>query len=263
MSKKRIEHVDGKKHCSKCKIYKPLDCFSKCKGKWDGLRCQCKCCCKEYKKQYQQKNTEKLKEYNKEYYKKNPEQIKDKSKIYREKNQEKIKETNKEYYKKPALFKTFAHRLVIDDKPMKADDGIHLLVACKTCVKHFKPTNLQANNRIQRLAGKGLGESNFYCSDTCKNSCSIYGKQTHRTGENSNLDREMQPTLRKMCLERDNYTCQKCHSTEELHCHHIEGILQNPIESCDLDNTITLCKDCHLFVHRLPGCSYHDMKCLT
>jgi len=252
---KRIEHVNGKKWCYKCKTRKTLECFGKNKSAWDGLQNKCKDCRKEYNK----KHPEKKKEWNK----KNLEHIREYSKEYSKKYNEKIKEKRKENRQQPALFKTYEHKLVVDDKPKKAPDGIHLLVDCKTCHNHFQPTNLQANNRVQRLAGKNLGESNFYCSDACKNSCSIFGKQSHRTGENNNLDREMQPALRKMCLERDNYACQKCHSTENLHCHHITGVLQNPIESCDLDNTITLCKDCHLFMHRLPGCSYNDMKCLV
>jgi len=240
---KRIEHVDGKKRCYKCKIYKPLECFGKHKRAWDGLQDQCKVCRKEYSKKWREKNSE----YSKKWY---------------EKNSEKMKENNKKWYEKPALFKTYEHKLVVDDKPKKAPDGIHLLVVCKTCYKHFEPTNLQTNNRIKCLNGKIKGEGNFYCSDTCKNTCSIFHKISHRTGENHNLDREIQPELRKMCLERDNYTCQKCSSTENLHCHHITGILQNPIESADVGNTITLCQKCHLFVHHLPGCSYHDMQCL-
>ena len=249
---KRIEHVDGEKQCGKCKIYKPLDCFGKHKRSWDGLQGQCKECNKENSKKWNEKNPEKRKEYSKKWREKNLEKSKEYSKKY-----------YKKYYKKPALFETYEHKLVIDDKPKKAPDGIHLLVACKTCHNHFEPTNQQVMHRIKCINGNSSGESNFYCSDTCKNTCSIFGKQSHRTGENNNLDREMQPELRILCLERDNHTCQKCHSTENLHCHHIEGILQNPIESADVDNTITLCRDCHLFIHGLPGCSYHDMQCLT
>jgi len=40
-----------------------------------------------------------------------------------------------------------------------------------------------------------------------------------------------------MRLEMDDYVCQKCGMTideTELHCHHIEGVMKNPIESADL-----------------------------
>ena len=69
-----------------------------------------------------------------------------------------------------------------------------------------------------------------------------------------------------MVLKRDKYTCQKCEKHQNelkvgLHCHHITGIVQNPIESADIDNCITLCKNCHKEVHKLPKCGYNDLKC--
>ena len=74
--------------------------------------------------------------------------------------------------------------------------------------------------------------------------------------------REVQPELRQMVLERDGWTCQRCEETEvELHCHHITGILQNPIESADMDNCITLCKKCHKEVHKKDGCKYIELRC--
>ena len=76
--------------------------------------------------------------------------------------------------------------------------------------------------------------------------------------------REVQPELRQMRLEKDDYTCQKCHRTideAELHCHHITGVEQNPIESADLDNCITLCKKCHKWAHTQKGCRYFELMC--
>lgn len=69
-----------------------------------------------------------------------------------------------------------------------------------------------------------------------------------------------------MCFERDNYTCQKCGITQDeldvgLHCHHVEGIRWEPLESADLDKVITFCKNCHIMVHKLPDCGYHDLRC--
>jgi hypothetical protein len=47
----------------------------------------------------------------------------------------------------------------------------------------------------------------------------------------------------------------------QLHCHHIEGVEKNPIESADLDNTITLCKKCHKWAHTQEGCRYFELRC--
>ena len=71
-----------------------------------------------------------------------------------------------------------------------------------------------------------------------------------------------------MVLERDQWTCHKCHSSKlennnlELHCHHIDPVVNNPVESADADNCITLCKECHKEVHKtISGCKYSELKC--
>jgi len=59
----------------------------------------------------------------------------------------------------------------------------------------------------------------------------------------SRKDIEMQHPVKsslnsQMRLECDGYICQKCHRTideSELHCHHITGVEQNPIESADIE----------------------------
>lgn len=64
-----------------------------------------------------------------------------------------------------------------------------------------------------------------------------------------------------MVKERDNYTCQICGSTEGLFiAHHIDPVVCNPIESADIDNGITLCEKCDKKVHKLPGCTYNNLK---
>ena len=67
-----------------------------------------------------------------------------------------------------------------------------------------------------------------------------------------------------MVLKRDNYTCQKCKKHQKdlnvgLHCHHKEGILWEPLESADIDQCITLCKNCHIETHKNP-CPIKDYK---
>ena len=64
-----------------------------------------------------------------------------------------------------------------------------------------------------------------------------------------------------MVFAIDNYTCQKCGSTKSLHCHHLTGLRQNPLESADLDNCITLCKKCHKWAHTQKGCTYLELQC--
>ena len=73
------------------------------------------------------------------------------------------------------------------------------------------------------------------------------------------LRREVQPELRSMVLERDNYECQKCGNTEGLQCHHIYPVNIEPLLSADIDNCMTLCTICHKEVHKKDGCRYPQL----
>ena len=66
-----------------------------------------------------------------------------------------------------------------------------------------------------------------------------------------------------MVFAQDSWECQLCSSIENLHCHHITGVEQNPIESADIDNCITLCKVCHKYIHSQEGCRYYDLRRCT
>jgi hypothetical protein len=90
------------KVCTKCKQWKLLEEFNKCKQHKDGRRYDCRECQKKCKKQYRENNAERIKEYNKQYEEKNAEYIKQYKKQYRENNKEYIKEANKQYRKENA-----------------------------------------------------------------------------------------------------------------------------------------------------------------
>jgi 5-methylcytosine-specific restriction endonuclease McrA len=201
---------------------------------------------------------------NKQYHIRNKKQIHEKKKQYSIDNKKRLSKYKKLYYSSHASYETYAHQLTIDEEPRLADDGVSLEVRCKYCGKYFKPKNLQIIHRINSIDGKGEGENNLYCSDNCKNSCSIYNRSKYPKGFKPDTSREVQPALRKLVLERDNWTCQKCgNSTDDypLHCHHFEGIEINPVESADVDNCVTLCKKCHKAVHKQDGCNMKRERC--
>lgn len=50
---------------------------------------------------------------------------------------------------------------------------------------------------------------------------------------------------RKAVLERDNHICRDCQTRENLDAHHIQSIVEYPEGIFDVDNGLTLCKDCH------------------
>ena len=109
--------------------------------------------------------------------------------------------------------------------------------------------------------GVGEGEGRFYCSNECKNNCSIYNQKLYPKDFKIDYNRESQPELRDLVLQRDEYECQRCGNSTDLHCHHFEGLNINPIESADIDNCITLCSDCHKMAHENEGCRYIDLQC--
>lgn len=163
------------------------------------------------------------------------------------------------------LYDSYAEKLCGTEECRNSPDNFdYLEVKCTYCGKWFVPKTSDITERIKAINGKGRGERRLYCSEGCKKSCSIYGRRKFPKGFRKGTAREVQPDLRKMVLLRDSFQCQKCSAsgpTIQLHCHHITGIVKNPIESADVDNCITLCKSCHKEVHTWNGCKYQELRC--
>lgn len=85
-----------KKICSKCKIEKSIDCFSKDKTRPDGHRYVCIDCNKQKNKETKEARAVKAKIYNL----KNKEILSEAKKKYKEKNKEQILKKAKDYYEK-------------------------------------------------------------------------------------------------------------------------------------------------------------------
>jgi hypothetical protein len=71
----------------------------------------------------------------------------------------------------------------------------------------------------------------------------------------SSRNRECEKEWRISVFNRDNYCCKKCNlkngegKTIQLNSHHIENYSSNLEKRFDIDNGITLCKDCHKLFH--------------
>ena len=235
-----------------CELYKECNnCKERCKSYYKANKEKIA----ERKKSYREANKEKIAERMKSYYGTNKEKIAEQKKSYYETNKEKIAERMKSYREAKALYNSYKDIFFGEFK--EGDNGV-LLVKCKYCNKWFSPTNSEADSYIRN--GFSL-----YCSNGCKKSCPTYGVVKYEKGFRQNTSREVQPELRKLVLERDNWTCQKCGAnknndiTVTLHCHHIDPVKNNPIESADMDNCVTLCKACHKEVHKQKGCRYSDL----
>lgn len=215
-----------------------------------------------YGKIWRDINKEYLSDYYKERHIKNKVTEREKSAAYYQRNKVSKSQKSKSYHSSPAKYDIHFDKLTVEEEPRIAADGVLLEVKCKYCGKYFTPTNVMALSRRQSLSGEVNGDNFMYCSEDCKASCPIYKQRKYPKDYKRINVRDVDPYVRKLCFERDNWECQICGSIEALHCHHIEGYTQNMILSNDVTNCITLCKSCHKGVHRVKGCRYADLKCI-
>jgi 5-methylcytosine-specific restriction protein A len=164
------------------------------------------------------------------------------------------------YTKNIPLYNTYASQLEPYGEQCRrnTDDPNILEVKCTYCGKWYIPKTNIVRSRIAGIKTNDLYK--FYCSDNCKQECPIYKRVSKYKGQEGYSSREVQPELRQMTFARDEYICVKCGSTGPLHCHHIDPVKLNPIESADIDNCITFCIECHKEAHQLPGCGYGELR---
>ena len=267
-AKKRVYYSQNKESLlKKNKIYrdknkKRIQDRKKEKYKRDKIKLQSK-----YKKYYEQ-NKEDILERSKTYRKENKEAIQRRKKLYREKYSKKIREDKKAYYEQNkdrcdensrnnrslrAKYKTYQGKLTIDESPKIGDNGV-LLVKCFRCGEYFIPTKGEVQGRVQALLGNSLGEKHLYCSKMCKDSCPVYRAMGGKYRKIKSPKNFRLPKWAKLVKERDEYTCQKCGSKENLQAHHVRPVATHPELSEDVDNGLTLCKKCHSEAHNQEGC---------
>lgn len=114
-----------------------------------------------------------------------------------------------------------------------------------------------------------------FCSNKCfrKNIGKFYSGSNN---SNWNRDLSLEERLksrrypeyyewRKNVYERDCYTCKCCGSSKSgtLNAHHIENYKNNKEKRTDVNNGITLCKDCHKFFHKRYGYFNNNSKQLN
>ena len=156
-------------------------------------------------------------------------------------------------------YNTFVHQLEpIEQCKRNASNPNIIEVKCTYCGKWYIPNRNDVKCRIQGI--KEHDTRRFYCSSSCKQECPIFGRISKYKFQKGYSSREVQPELRQLVFAHDNYTCCKCNNIKSLHCHHIDPVANNPIESADVDNCVTLCENCHKEIHKQTGCKYHELK---
>jgi len=166
---------------------------------------------------------------------------------------------------KDSLYKHWNPKLN-EDKNRENEDG-KIEVKCTYCGKWFTPSSVEMDNRIGSLKQKEVG-GDFYCSKECKELCPVHYQvlwpKNYKPYDSyyNNRRVEVDPHLRQMVFKRDEWECQKCGETKSLECHHIDPVSQQPMFANDMDSCITLCKECHKYIHmNMEGCGYNELKC--
>ena len=232
---------------------------------------------RKYKKSYDEKHKQEILETEKARYQQQQDQKLAHQKEYYENNKEKVLEYHKEYRNRPATYKKYYEKFkhYYNDDEMRQDPENPKLIQFRChfngCREWFNPTMGKLDMRYESIMGRTTATNELYCSDECKEKCDVFGRHKYQKSLSPRrLSREAQPELRKLVLERDNYTCQReeCHKSKAefsdlvLHCHHIFPLNEDPVCFADIDNCITLCEECHRWVHlNIPGCSYAELRC--
>lgn len=159
------------------------------------------------------------------------------------------------------LFDTYSKQLGFaeETKSFINKEGLLLLrVRCSKCGTWFTPTINQVNNRIASLDGRKSGECRLYCSQSCKDSCEVYGKRAvdylYLTPKELPYTPEELSVWSKEVLYRENYVCEICGRKAE-HAHHIQPKKLEPGFALDPENGLAVCKECHYKYGHTDRCS--------
>lgn len=149
---------------------------------------------------------------------------------------------------------------------------------CLHCGKQWRPTNsanankycsrecynaahsIENKNRECPACGtlfEAKSSEDKYCSWECYNeNRDMPSGEEHwnwQGGKDGHRDSAKSKQWRLAIYDRDNHTCQKCHSKKDLRAHHIYAWAFYETLRYEISNGITLCDNCHKEVHKTFG----------
>lgn len=166
--------------------------------------------------------------------------------LQKERQTELAMERNKKY-----IGKKFARLTVIDTLPIVKRGRSYLKCKCE-CGKvikcridglkngHTKSCGCYNMDNLKSQKGKLSPSYNYDISD-------------EERIKNRTFYREHLKNWRTEVFQRDGYKCRLCNQKGYLHAHHLDGYHWCKEKRFDVDNGITLCKDCHYKFHRTYG----------
>ncbi len=257
-----------KKFCVNCSQIKPYNDFNNDSTTGNGYASYCKECSIIT---------------NNEYFEENKDIILEKQKIYSQKleNKQRSSQLGKQHYiitkDNLAKYDTYYNQLNLYYKVIRdTENNDCLQTKCKQCNEWFSPTGYAVRRRITAINGNSSSigtESHLYCSEECKQQCSLFSQRSHPRNSNPNYNLNRDPVVqrqwREMLIDESikingQIQCGACETIEgPFIAHHFEGIHYNPLESADIDGGILLCSTCNKRAHKQPGCRPVDMQCKT
>ena len=171
------------KECSKCKVVKPLDEFSKDKNYKDNHRGVCKECIKEYNKKYQpqyyEDNREKKLEYQKQYRQDNRESILGYNKQYDQDHKEERNERNRNRRANDPAFALMKNVSRQVRGMLKRNDGSKL---GESVLQYLPYTIEQLWGHLRSLYTEGMTDENYgewHLDHKCPQSLLPYDSMNH------------------------------------------------------------------------------------
>ncbi len=157
------------------------------------------------------------------------------------------------------LFETYENRLRKYQKVHKiVRDELEVLgVECHYCSCIFVPRYTQVNNRLRAINTALIGESNFYCSDRCKQLCTSYGfnstyidpesKLYKPKSEKQQARRCQTDHLKQLQIDEVGYNyCEKCgEEVNTVELHHTLEVAKFGLESINSAGHLLVCGKCH------------------
>lgn len=148
----------------------------------------------------------------------------------------------------------------------KKDPNI-LEVKCVHCKTWFIPTIKEVKIRKR---GIDYGMGYFYCLDSCKEACPLFGRSAKYLMKQDaikasrislkELKNEVPGWFKKEVLKLDNHRCLRC-GDKATQVHHEIPQKRNPLLVVDKDNCVSLCTRCHKWVHmNIEGCRYQELR---
>lgn len=257
---KTLSGREGYKYCSRCKEEKELSNFGQDKRSSDGLRGACSKCRKDESKKDYLKNKKKRKERHHRYYNENKGHLLNYSKGWYEENKKGVNKNRTKRRYSPAPFNTYGPQLTVEESPIEDEDGL-LMCLCNKCKKYFYPNLTSVIQRITSLKGQQPGESRLYCSNNCKQGCSLYHAKSKsplylgNKPSQTELDIWRKQVLQNQLDEFGINFCEICNSKKDLRSHHIEPQKLMPEYALDPINGMILCKICHSKYGHSEECS--------